>query len=482
MGKLEYTGEITPPINILAARYASPAMVALFSNQAQVYMERGLWLEVMRKQAELGLAISDEAISDYESVQDTIDLASIRKREERTHHDVKARIEEFNELAGHQFVHTGMTSRDATENVEQAQVLKGMEIISDRTVSTLARFGLRALEFSGLPMAGRSHNVAAQTITLGKRFANFGEELLDGYGRLRALQTRYRLRGIKGPVGTQQDMLDLFEGDSKKVAALEAHITEVLGFEGTLNSVGQIYPRSMDFDVVTALRQLVSGPSNFATTLRLMAGQELATEGFKPGQVGSSAMPHKMNAAKSERINSLKAVLSGHVVMVSELAGNQWNEGDVSCSAARRVFIPDSFFTTDGILQTTMAVLDGFGAYPAVIEKELDRYLPFLITTKALMAAVKAGTGREDAHEAIKEHSTKVALEMREDGLLVNNLIDRLADDSRMKISKETLGNAMTQPLELTGLAERQVAIFADSVQHLVDQKPELASYKPKVV
>lgn len=482
MANLVYGGEAVPPVNVLAARYASPEMVSLFSSEAQVHMERGLWIEVMRRQAGLGIPIPDEAIEDYEAVQGEIDLESIRRREEVTHHDVKARIEEFNARAGHQFVHTGMTSRDATDNVEQMQIARGLDIISDRTVSTLARFGTRAVEFADLPMAGRSHNVAAQTITMGKRFANFGEELLSGYARLHDLRTNYRLRGIKGPVGTQQDMLDLFEGDDVKVAVLEYRIAQAMGFEGTLGSVGQVYPRSMDFDVVSALRQLVSGPSSFATTMRLMAGYELGTEGFKPGQVGSSAMPHKMNATKSERISSLKAVLSGHVVMASELAGNQWNEGDVSCSAARRVFIPDSFFATDGALQTTMAVLDGFGAYPAVINRELDRYLPFLVTTKALMAAVKNGAGREDAHAAIKEHATKVALEMREEGLVENDLLDRLAADPRMRISKDTLGNAMSQPLALTGLAEQQVATFADKVQQIVDQKPELASYKPSVV
>ncbi len=482
MQLLTYTGEAQPPANVLASRYASPDMVSLFSSEAQVYLERGLWIEVLRAQADLGLDIPLEAISAYEAAQDSIDLGSIRDREAVTHHDVKARIEEFNDLADHQFVHTGMTSRDATENVEQMQIRLGMEIILDRSVSTLARFALHALAFSNEPMAGRTHNVAAQTITLGKRLANFGEELLDGHRRLSAAHDDYWLRGIKGPVGTQQDMLDLFDGDAAKVAMLEARIAKALGFDDTLNSVGQIYPRSMDFDVVTALKQIVSGPSNFATTLRLMAGQELATEGFKPGQVGSSAMPHKMNAAKSERINSLNAVLAGHVTMASMLIGNQWNEGDVSCSAARRVFIPDAFFATDGVMQTTMAVLDGFGAYPAVIRQELQRYLPFLITTKALMAAVRAGAGREDAHDAIKEHATAVALEMRQDGLSKNDLIDRLAQDPRINVSKDTLGNAMTDPLTLTGLAEKQIATFADNVQLLVEQKPELATYMPSVI
>lgn len=482
MPKYEFTGEVKPPENILASRYASPEMVANFSDEAKVFMERGLWIEIMRKQAELGLDIPAETIADYEAVQESIDMSSMREREKVSGHDVNSRIEEFNALAGHQKIQLGMTSRDLTENIEQLQILKGLDIVTARIVATLGRFSVRAVEYAELAMAGRSHNVAAQTVTLGKRFANFGEELIGGYDRITALRDGYRLRGIKGPVGTQQDMLDLFEGDEDKVAELEARVADALGFADTLGSVGQIYPRSMDFDVVSALKQSTSGPANFATTLRLMAGQELATEGFKKGQVGSNAMPHKMNAAKSERITSLSAVLSGHVTMAGEISSRQWNEGDVSCSAARRVFLPDSFFAADGIFQTTMTVLDRFGAYPAVINKELQRYLPFLTTTKALMAAVKAGVGRETAHEVIKEHAVAVALEMREKGTSDNDLLDRLAADPRLQLDKDTLGNAMTQPLELTGLATQQVAKFADRVQGIMERHPEAASYQPATV
>ncbi|MGC1176578.1 MAG: adenylosuccinate lyase [Candidatus Saccharimonadales bacterium] len=482
MAQFEYQGEITPPENVLASRYASPEMVANFSSEAKVFMERGLWIEIMRQQAELGLNIPEDAIVDYEAVQSDIDMASMREREKTSGHDVNARIEEFNALAGHQKIQFGMTSRDLTENVEQLQIVEGLRIIADRVAATLSRFSMRALEYSELPMSGRSHNVAAQTITLGKRFANFGEELLNGYNRIAALNDNYGLRGIKGPVGTQQDMLDLFEDDAEKVMELERRVADALGFADTLNSVGQVYPRSMDFDVVTALKQATCGPVNFATTLRLMAGHELATEGFKPGQVGSNAMPHKMNAAKSERIASLSAVLAGHVTMASEISSQQWNEGDVSCSAARRVFIPDSFFTTDGIFQTTMTVVDKFGAYPAVIDRELQRYLPFLITTKALMAAVKAGVGRETAHEAIKENAVAVALNMREKGASDNDLLDRLAADSRLPIDKDTLGNAMSKPLELTGLAGPQVAKFVDEVEGIVRHHTDAIDYKPATV
>ncbi|HVX47894.1 MAG TPA: adenylosuccinate lyase [Candidatus Saccharimonadales bacterium] len=482
MSDLEYKGEAQPPVNVLASRYASPEMVANFSDEAKVFMERGLWIEIMRQQAALGLDIPEEAIQDYEEAQGVIDLESIREREKKSRHDVNSRIEEFNDLAGHQYIQWGMTSRDLTENAEQYQILRAMDIINVRVLATLGRMAARAAEYNELPMAGRTHNVAAQTITLGKRFANFGEELLDGYDRLVALRAAYALRGIKGPVGTQQDMLDLFEGDESKLAELEHNIAEALGFQDTLGSVGQVYPRSMDFDVVTALKQATAGPVNFATTLRLMAGQELATEGFKPGQVGSNAMPHKMNAARAERITSLSVVLSGAVTMASEISSRQWNEGDVSCSAARRVFIPDAFYASDGIFQTTMEVLDNFGAYPEVINAELQRYLPFLTTTKALMAAVKGGVGREEAHAIIKEHAVAVALSMRETGQAENDLFERLANDERLPITKEDLEEAVGEPIELTGAARSQTSDFVHKVSTVLREHPDAAAYTPATV
>lgn len=482
MTRFEYTGEVKPPGNVLASRYASPELVGNFSDEEKVFAERGLWIEIMLKQAELGLDIPASAINDYVEVQSQIDFDSMRRREEVSGHDVNSRVEEFNALAGHEYIMWAMTSRDLTENIEQFQILRGLDIISNRILSTLGRFAMRAIEYTELPMSGRSHNVAAQTVTLGKKFSNSGEELLGGYNRIRALRDGYALRGIKGPVGTQQDMLDLFEGDADKIAELETHIAEVLGFANVLGSVGQVYPRSMDFDVISALKQSIAGPANFSNSLRLMAGHELVTEGFKPGQVGSNAMPHKMNASKSERIAALSALISGYVTTSGELSSRQWNEGDVSESAARRVIIPDSFFAADGIFQTTMTVLDRFGAYPAVIDKELRRYLPFLTTTKVLMAAVKGGLGREEAHAIIKEHAVAVALEMREKGTTENNLFDRLADDERLPVDKEFLAQAISEPLELTGLARPQVAKFADTVQAIMDQNPEAASYTPSTV
>ncbi|MGU3432340.1 adenylosuccinate lyase [Actinomycetes bacterium M1A6_2h] len=467
--------------NVLATRYASAELVELWSPEHKIVLERQLWIAVLRAQAELGVDVPADAIADYERVVGDVDLESIAARERVTRHDVKARIEEFNALAGHEQVHKGLTSRDLTENVEQLQILRSLEHVHSHGVAVAARLAERAAEYSDIVMAGRSHNVAAQATTLGKRFASAADELLVALTRVRELIARYPLRGIKGPMGTAQDMLDLLDGDASKLDLLESKVAEFLGFSHVLTSVGQVYPRSLDHDVVSALVQVGAGPSSFAHTVRLMAGHELVTEGFQPGQVGSSAMPHKMNTRSCERVNGLQVILRGYGSMTAELAGAQWNEGDVFCSVVRRVALPDAFFAIDGMMETFLTVLAEMGAYPAVIARELDRYLPFLATTRVLMAAVRAGVGRETAHEAIKEHAVKVALAMREEGK-EPDLLDRLAADDRLPLDRAALDAALADKSAFVGAAASQVAAVVAAVDELVAQYPEAAKYTPSPI
>ncbi len=212
-----------------------------------------------------------------------------------------------------------------------------------------------------------------------------------------------------------------------------------------------------------------------------MAGAELATEGFKPGQVGSSAMPHKMNARSAERIDGFSVILRGYLTMVGGLLGDQWNEGDVSCSVVRRVAIPDAFLAIDGQLETFLTVLVDFGAYPAVIDRELRRYLPFLATTKILVAAVKAGVGRETAHEAIKEHAVAAALAMRDSGCDDNDLIQRLADDDRIPMDAQTLQSAIGDPHQFIGNAPAQVRNVVAKIESDYESEPQGSSLSPRI-
>jgi len=468
--------------NVLANRYASPEMAEIWSAENKVVLERELWVAVLEAQKDLGIDIDDAVVDAYRSVMADVDLESIDRRERVTLHDVKARIEEFSSLAGYEHIHKGLTSRDLTENVEQLQIKRSLVLTQQRLVAVISRLADLAIRYQETAITGRSHNVPAQMTTLGKRFANLGQETLLAYERLEDLLSKYPLRGLKGPVGTQQDLLDLFEGDTGKVAELEERVANQLGFGQTLQAIGQVYPRSLDLDVVSALTQTASPLGNIALQIRLMAGLDLATEGFNEGQVGSSAMPHKMNARSAERVNGFVSVLRGHLTMAASIAGDQWNEGDVSCSVVRRVVLPDAFFAIDGALETILTVLDGFGSYSNAINRELERYLPFLATTRLLMASVKAGAGREEAHEIIKQHAIEAALEIREGGSGENDLIERLVNDPLLPLDQDAVTEALSDRGAFIGLADSQVADFAATAATINSEHPGAGSYRPSPI
>lgn len=457
--------------DVLADRYASAAMAAFWSPEGKAKAERRLWVAVLEAQRELGLEVPDGVVEAYREAIDQVDLDSIRERERVTRHDVKARIEEFCALAGHEHIHKGMTSRDLTENIEQLQIRDSLRLVRDKLVAAVCALGVQADTHAELVMVGRSHNVPAQATTLGKRFATVGEEALAALGRIDDLLGRYRLRGLKGPVGTQQDQLDLFLGDVDRAAKLEQGVAASLGFETTMGSVGQVYPRSLDYDVVSALVQASSAPANLARTIRLMAGQGLISEGFQAGQVGSSAMPGKRNARTSERICGFSAVVQGYSDMISSLVGDQWNEGDVSCSVVRRVALPGAFFALDGQLEAVLVVLNELAVFEDAIAAELAANLPALTATRVLMASVAAGAGREEAHRIISEHVAKG-----------DGFFSAVADDDRLPISSVDVDQIKNQLLALTGAAADQARAFAAHAQELAAQNPNTASYQPESI
>ena len=466
------------PPNVLAERYASPAMSQLWSAGGKILLEREFWIAVMRTQKDLGVQIDDADIASSEAIKFQVNLDSIRKREEVTKHDVKARLEEFADLSGHQHAHKGMTSRDLTENVEQLQVHRSLGMILEKATACLLALADRAEEFKELCLTARSHNVPAQLTTLGKRLANWGEELERSLESLTRLCATYPYRGLKGAVGTRLDQVTLL-GSEEKAAELDQKLMEHLGATSTFENVGQVYPRSLDFEIISLLVRLASAPSNFATTLRIMAGHELLGEGFAKGQTGSSAMPHKMNSRSCERINGFQSILNGYLTMVSHLSGDQWNEGDVSCSVVRRVALPDAFFAVDGMLDTFLTVIKQMEVFPAVIEAERERYLPFLLTTTIMMEAVKAGAGREDAHEAIKEHAVGVVNDLRSGKIRENNLISRLAKDKRVGLKKNDLQKILKDGESRIGAAKEQVSSFVERARKWGVKFPDAKDYCP---
>jgi len=445
--------QLTP--NVLASRYATKEMVEIFNPINKIIEERKFWITVLKHQKKAGLPITDSEIASYEKVINQVDLDSIDKREIKVRHDVKSRIEEFNALAGCEKIHIGMTSRDLTENIELIQIRKALKVTHQKSLQTLFLLNEKIEKYQKTYIVGRSHNVAAQVTTLGKRFASCAEELLFAVDSLENLLERLPFRGLKGPVGTSQDALSAM-GTPKDLDNLEENLAKQFNFANTWNSVGQIYPRSVDFEVVSKLLQLAAAPSSMATTIRLMAGAGLVSEGFKEGQVGSSAMPHKMNSRSSERINGMMVLLRGYNTMAADLAGDQWNEGDVSCSVVRRVVIPDSFYVIDGLLHTFMTILKEFGTFEDEIKAELNQNLPLLATTKILMECVKVGIGREEAHEIIKKHSTKS-----------KDFFESLVSEKDFPLTLDQLNSLVQNPADFAGNAIEQ----SDAVKKLVALK-----------
>ncbi len=476
-GEFGVSPEVVP--NVLASRYASAEMAELWSPRHKVILERRLWLAVLEAQRDAGVDVPEGALEAYRNVVEVVDLDSITERERITRHDVKARIEEFCALAGYEQIHRAMTSRDVTENVEQCQVTAALGLAARRMAAFIVRTAALASAHRDLVMTARTHNVPAQATTLGKRWATIGTEALASLERIEELVARYPLRGIRGPVGTQQDMLELLGGDQAAVDRLERRIAAELGFTRVLGSAGQIYPRSLDLDVVAALVGAAAPLGNMALGVRLAAGHELVTEGFAAGQVGSSAMPHKMNTRSCERITGLVTVLRGHLTMASQLAGDQWDEGDVSCSVVRRIVLPDAFFALDGALETAFSVLDGFAVFPARVEAELAAYLPFLATTRLLAAAVAAGAGREEAHERIGAHATATVLALREGTVDRNDLAVRIAADSELQLSHDDVAAALADPASFSGRAADQVDEFVAAAGKVAERYGAAVDYEP---
>lgn len=461
------------PPNTLAERYATQETIDIWSPTNKTRLLRNLWIVDLKIRQRLGLPVRDEVIAAYEKAKDKIDLASIAQREFKLKHDVMANIAEFNALAGYQLIHEGFTSRDETDNTEQLQILQSLKLVQKRAIAFLKFLRGRMQDFTLLAICGRSHLVPAQTITLGKRLGNYAQEMIVALEDLEHFINYYPMRGIKGPMGTQQDMIGKL-GSLERALEYENLIREYLGFEQVLTCVGQVYPRSLDFKAAGHVASIASAAANFAKAVRLMAGLALAHEGFKGEQVGSSAMPHKVNSRTCERIGALLNVINGYNDMLSRLLGDQWLEGDVSCSVVRRVALPDMFYALDGLLEAAMHVAMEMEVFPAMVEAELKTYLPFLSTTALLRGATKKGMGREDAHEVIKKASVQAVAGMRRGE--ANLLLSYLSDHPDFPLGEI---KPLTEAIDY-GASVEQANEMVSQINQLLFKYPAADHYEPR--
>lgn len=456
--------------NPLGTRYASPPMRRLFSPRTRIVTWRRLWVALARGERQLGLPISEEQVGELEQQLENIDFDAAAEYETRLRHDVMAHIRAYGDVApsARGIIHLGATSCYVTDNADLVLIRQALDLLITPLAASIDRLAAFAREQRSRPCVSYTHFQPAQLSTVGKRACLWIQDLVDDLRALAALRDGLRFRGVKGTTGTQASFLALFDGDHSRVLELDRLVAQAMGFERSYAVTGQTYPRKLDFDVLTAVAGVAISAGKMAGDLRLLAHEREIEEPFETDQVGSSAMAYKRNPMRSERISSLARFITAQVDCAAQTAMNQWLERTLDDSAARRLFLPESFLAADGLLQTLLNVCSGLVVHPRQIEAHVDRELPFMATEEILMAASRAGGDRQELHESIRCHSLAAAEQVKNGG--ANDLFERIGADPTFSVIHDRL-DELRRPERFIGRSAEQVGEFlAAEVEPLLER------------
>ncbi len=448
----------------LAERYASRAMLALWSPRERHGLWRRLWLALAEAERELGVPIPDEAIAQMRAHLDDIDFAAVAEYERRFRHDVMAHVHAFADVApaARPFIHLGATSCYVTDNGDLLLMRRGLEILRQKVLATLGDLARFARQWRDEPALGYTHLQPAQLVTVGKRAALWMQDLVLDLADLDHRIATLPFRGVKGTTGTQASFLSIFDGDHEKVRALDRRVTEKMGFAHAIPVTGQTYSRKVDAQVLSAVSGVATSAAKFASDLRMLQAFGEIEEPFEKEQIGSSAMAYKRNPMRCERINALARFVQSIEPNANQTHSVQYFERTLDDSANRRLAIPESFLATDAILVLYQNVAAGLEVHPARIRRRVDDELPFMATEEIIVRAVRAGGDRQAVHEVIRRHSVEAARALKDGGAARNDLLDRLAGDTEftaLGLSMEDL-HAAVEPSRFVGRAPRQVDEF----------------------
>ncbi|MBI4976478.1 MAG: adenylosuccinate lyase [Spirochaetes bacterium] len=448
----------------LVTRYASKAMLKLFSDQYKFSTWRNLWIALAEEERALGLDISADAIADMKAHVDDIDFEFAAAKEKELRHDVMAHIHTFAAAAPKAagIIHLGATSAFVGDNTDLIQMRAGLILLQKKLYNCIRSLGEAAVRAKDIPTLAFTHFQPAQPTTVGKRMTLWLQDLVDDFYEMKDASDTMRFRGVKGTTGTQASFYELFNGDDEKVRTLDRRITERFGFPKAYAVTGQTYPRRLDSEIGKLLSLFAEDAHKIATDIRLLQSMKEVEEPFETSQVGSSAMAYKRNPMRSERICSLARFIMGLAQSLSFTASTQWFERTLDDSANKRLAIPQMFLAADAILSILNNVVNGLVINEKVIERNLARELPFMGTENILMAAVKKGGNRQDIHERIRELSHVAAREIKAEGK-ENRLIDYIIADTGIGLSRDEVMTAM-DARRFTGRASAQVDEFNQAV------------------
>ena len=448
----------------LADRYASKAMLELWSPRVRYGLWRRLWLALAEAQKELGLDIPDTALEQMRAHPDDIDFDAVSAYERRFRHDVMAHIHAFGDAApaARPFIHLGATSAYVTDNADLILMRRGLNLLRGKLVPVLRALATFARRWKDEPTLGSTHLQPAQPTTVGKRATLWMQDLVLDLRDLDHRVANLPCRGVKGTTGTQATFLELFDGDHEKVRELERKVSAAIGFDSAIPVSGQTYTRKLDAQVLDVVAGIAASASKFSADVRVLQAFGEIEEPFESSQIGSSAMAYKRNPMRCERIASLARFVLNLEGNANETHSVQFLERTLDDSANRRLTIPEAFLATDAILILMENVVTGLEVHPARIRRRLEDELPFMATEQLLMRAVRAGGDRQDNHERIRKHSIEAARAMKE-GATRNDLLDRLAADREWKVPLRDMQAAL-DPAAFVGRAPQQVDEFLREV------------------
>ncbi|MFZ5974808.1 MAG: adenylosuccinate lyase, partial [Bacillota bacterium] len=434
---------------------------------------RRLWIALAEAEQDLGLNITDEQIAELRAHTEDINFGDAAKKEREIRHDVMAHVYAYGLQcpAARGIIHLGATSCYVTDNADMIIYKKALALVRDKLVKAIANLAGFAREHASLPCLGYTHLQVAQPVTVGKRACLWIQDLMLDLSDIEYVMDSLKLLGSKGTTGTQASFLSLFDGDHEKCRRLDSLIAKKMSFAATYAVTGQTYPRKEDSRIVNALSGIAQSAHRFGSDVRLLQHMRELEEPFEKSQVGSSAMAYKRNPMRCERICSIARYVIADALNPAMTASTQWLERTLDDSANRRIAIPEAFLAVDAILSLIINVTDGMVVYPAIINRRLKEYLPFIATENLLMAAVKAGGDRQALHERIRVHSMEASRRMKEgDG--VCDLIGRLADDPAFSMTLPEL-EALMEPSLYIGRAPEQVHEYlTNEVQPVLDAHP----------
>lgn len=454
----------------LSSRYASDRMQYIFSPDKKFSTWRRLWVALARAEMELGLPVTQEQVDELESHITDIDYDLAAHKEKELRHDVMAHIHAYGAQCptAMPIIHWGATSCYVGDNTDVIIMREGLILVRDKLVRVLNALAQFADKYKALPTLGFTHFQAAQLVTVGKRATLWMNELLQDFEEVEYRISTLKLLGCKGTTGTQASFLELFEGDHEKCKELDRRIAREMEFEGVVPVSGQTYSRKVDAAILATLSGIAQSACKFATDVRLLCHLKEIEEPFEAKQIGSSAMPYKRNPMRCERICSLARYVIADAANPAYTSATQWFERTLDDSANKRISVPEAFLAVDAILNIYENVASGLVVHEKVIEKHILEELPFMASENIMMAAVKRGGDRQQIHECIRVHSLEAGRNVKEFGL-TNNLIDLLAGDPLIGLSREEL-SAHLEPSRYIGRCPEQVADFlAECVQPVLD-------------